>query len=199
MGKKTEINEMSSNSDEISHTFYSHLISDYEQAISRGLQPQRALSLVLGWAAEEAARLQESGAGPDDASGEREKDVQAGDVFVLAYHSKNRLPGLDFSPQGELAKIMDAARKRNKEAGVTGVLLLNTEHFVQILEGDEDAVRTIFESIKRDPRHTAVTVIASGRKPKRDFEGWSMALVGASKESRAFCWYLGRQRGFSWE
>jgi hypothetical protein len=187
---------------EIADELRSHLITNYEHAINRGLGPQRALAVVLSWAASETDRLQESGkSGPIEVLAVEDQDTGAGEagVFTLAYHSKNCLPGLDFSPSGELAKILDVARARNSEAGITGVLLFNAERFVQILEGPEDAVLKIFESIKRDPRHTAVTVLMTGRKPKRHFETWSMALVGISREARAYCWYLTRQHDFKWD
>jgi hypothetical protein len=119
-------------------------------------------------------------------------------IYTLSYHSRNRLADLNLQPVGELKNILGVAKARNAEAGVTGALLFNEERFVQILEGEKAEVEAIFGSIKRDRRHSAVTVLATQEKPIRHFGAWSMAFVGRSPQARAYYWYFTHRKGFEW-
>ena len=48
------------NSPSDSDEFRSALILSFEEAVARGLSPQNAIAVVLNWAADECARLNES-------------------------------------------------------------------------------------------------------------------------------------------
>lgn len=99
-------------------------------------------------------------------------------VFRLIYRSHSRIPAAD-RPK-VLSAIFDVARARNRKAQVTGALLITDHYFVQALEGDEAAVRSLFDSISGDHRHTEVIVIEEGVCAGRTFSRWSMARVSAS-------------------
>ena len=62
-------------------------------------------------------------------------------------------------------EIVAAARRNNPVYGVSGALLFDGERFCQLIEGDEPAVRTLMDNIARDPRHTDVRLLFSGRSP----------------------------------
>lgn len=79
-----------------------------------------------------------------------------------------------------LSAIFDVARSRNKKAQITGALLITDHYFVQTLEGDEAAVRSLYETIVTDERHTDVTLVEEGDCDHRTFSRWSMAQVSAS-------------------
>src|SRR5690606_41164378 len=49
-------------------------------------------------------------------------------------------------------------------------------HFVQWLEGDEAAVRALFERIRHDPRHRLRRVAYQGPIRDRLFPSWTMAF-----------------------
>jgi hypothetical protein len=120
-------------------------------------------------------------------------------VYALSYHSRNRLIGFTLDRTSELMKILEASRTRNAEAGVTGALLFIEQRFVQILEGERDAVEDTFERIRGDSRHTAVTLIGRRKESRRLFGAWSMAFVGRSRQARAYYWYFTRQTDFVWK
>ena len=106
-------------------------------------------------------------------------------VFTLSYVSQSRIehltePGLD-----AVENILQVSRERNRSLDITGALFFNEGRFTQVLEGSESAVMEVFESIKRDPRHTMVTVLATDVSNARKFSEWSMAFVGTSKAARA--------------
>lgn len=100
----------------------------------------------------------------------------AGKTFRLVYRSHCRINEHD--RKAELGTIFSAARSNNKRRGVTGALLIWHDAFVQVLEGDETAVRDLFEIIQHDRRHERITVLDTEVVPARVFGRWSMARVG---------------------
>lgn len=79
-------------------------------------------------------------------------------------------------PLGEtdLASLLNRAREKNERLGVTGMLLYVSGNFMQLLEGPADALNSLIESIRRDPRHGNVTVILQREIERRSFPDWSM-------------------------
>lgn len=76
-----------------------------------------------------------------------------------------------------LLRILAGARNRNRALGVTGLLLYHRGEFVQLLEGERDAVRKIyFDVILRDPRHTSVNLCWDFDIERRSFPDWSMGF-----------------------
>jgi hypothetical protein len=85
----------------------------------------------------------------------------------------------------ELSSILEQSRLSNKRKAITGCLayiegLLRAEEphciFVQVLEGQEDAVTAVFDKIKIDSRHTDVKLVRQGYIEKRNFESWEMGF-----------------------
>jgi predicted sulfurtransferase len=103
----------------------------------------------------------------------------ATDTFRLIYRSRNLIP--EDQRKAELGTLFGQARSNNKRHGITGALLLSDDWFVQTLEGDEDAVRTLFTHIEKDSRHDSVSVIETGQA-ERVFSKWAMARVAADGE-----------------
>jgi Sensors of blue-light using FAD len=101
-------------------------------------------------------------------------------TFRLMYRSRNRIPDPD--RKIELGTLFSTARRNNKKAGVTGALLLTGDWFVQVLEGDEPTVRTLYEAIAKDPRHDSVTLLDTVEAGDRVFGRWSMAKVAEDGE-----------------
>ena len=101
--------------------------------------------------------------------------------FRLIYRSRSRIAAEERATA--LADIFGVARSNNKQAGVTGALLVTDNWFVQALEGDEPTVRRLYEQIRDDARHDEVTEIESTQVDARVFSRWAMAEV--SKLGRA--------------
>ena len=76
----------------------------------------------------------------------------------------------------ELVALLEQARPKNEELGVTGILLYHRGSILQAIEGDEDVVRSLYARIERDPRHHHMIVLLQGHQPARDFAGWSMGF-----------------------
>ncbi len=77
----------------------------------------------------------------------------------------------------DILHIVEKARKHNSANGITGVLLYKGGIFLQLLEGDESALRKVLEEkIKPDPKHSNVIEIFDLPAKERLFQDWSMAF-----------------------
>ena len=81
------------------------------------------------------------------------------------------------SPISAVASIAAASRAWNAAHDITGVLIFDGMHFCQQLEGRQQDVLALFESISRDARHTGVTLIHHGLLPNRRFMNFSLAFT----------------------
>lgn len=102
-------------------------------------------------------------------------------IYQIVYSS---LPAISMGRE-ELENILACARTKNATIGVTGALVYADGSFLQILEGEQDKVRNLMESISRDTRHKEVSVLRAGEVSSRVFPDWKMAYVSVSREQIA--------------
>lgn len=95
----------------------------------------------------------------------------------LIYHSENHLGAADGKMIAGLNAIMDASNRNNQRDGITGALLFDTLWFVQILEGEREAVSAVVRRIMSDERHDAVTIMDARPASERLFGNWWMGLA----------------------
>jgi hypothetical protein len=93
-------------------------------------------------------------------------------MFFLVYVSSAARP---FSGE-DLRALLETCRKNNAELGVTGMLLYKDGNFMQVLEGDEEAVRGLYARIAADPRHGGEITLQQGFAEGRQFPDWSMGF-----------------------
>ncbi|NIA70760.1 BLUF domain-containing protein [Pelagibius litoralis] len=74
----------------------------------------------------------------------------------------------------ELETILSTARNANAAKGITGMLLYVERQFLQYLEGEQEAVETLYRNIEKDPRHSGVIRLFAGPCARRVFADWSM-------------------------
>jgi hypothetical protein len=97
----------------------------------------------------------------------------------------------------ELDAIVTVARRNNQMLGLTGLLIHGDGGFLQLLEGEERAVRDTYGRICTDTRHQGPRLLLDRESP-RGFAGWSMGfeqvqendpetagLFGVMREARA--------------
>ncbi|MBA6292523.1 BLUF domain-containing protein [Colwellia sp. MB3u-70] len=93
-------------------------------------------------------------------------------MFELLYTS--------ISPAGlsevELMRMLKQWRLKNQALDITGMLLYHDREIMQILEGEEDKVKALFQTILLDNRHRNIEVIYEGNIKDRAFSEWSMAF-----------------------
>ena len=61
--------------------------------------------------------------------------------------------------------------------GITGLLVFNGTHFLQIIEGSEKGIDDLVDRLRRDPRHTGFEIRDRRKVDVRSFPEWSMELV----------------------
>ncbi|HYN30647.1 MAG TPA: BLUF domain-containing protein [Dermatophilaceae bacterium] len=96
-------------------------------------------------------------------------------VFRLMYRSRDQLPAQE--RPDELGDLFTTSRSNNNKRNITGALLLSGHWFVQVLEGPERDVRSLYATIAKDPRHDRVETVSEVHAPERAFARWSMAEV----------------------
>jgi lipase chaperone LimK len=105
-------------------------------------------------------------------------------LYNLAYISKNSIKGSPDEVKSEIQNILTAAHRNNPAVGVTGALLYSGGYFCQVIEGPEQVLEELFESIQMDRRHADVTVLHFTPVEARDFSDWAMALAGIEQDMR---------------
>ena len=76
----------------------------------------------------------------------------------------------------EIGHLLTRARERNKEYGVTGVLLYIGGNFMQYIEGPEDSLDHIYTIIRKAKQHTGIILISREAIEDRQFADWSMGF-----------------------
>ena len=95
-------------------------------------------------------------------------------MYRLIYKSKSLIE-ID---QETVKDIIEHSQDMNEKDGISGALLATRSHFLQVLEGNFDAVNHTFFRIVADPRHENIQLIEFGPINKRLFEGWVMKGFG---------------------
>ncbi len=104
------------------------------------------------------------------------------------------------SPMNEeqLVELVKSVRPKNEARGVTGVMLYADGHFIETIEGPEEAVEATFAKFALDPRHHNIHVALRERIDERAFPDWSMGFRALSAEQAAslpgFNDYMNAQR-----
>jgi len=81
-----------------------------------------------------------------------------------------------------ILEILQVAREKNAKLNVTGMLLFDEGDFFQVLEGDADIVKLLFETIEKDKRHQRVTRVLLEPISERDFANWTMGYSKISQK-----------------
>ena len=98
------------------------------------------------------------------------------DLKSLTYTS---LANIDLTAD-DLHAIHRSAREHNAIDGITGLLVFNGTHFLQIVEGAEPAIDDLLARLRADPRHSSLEVRDQRTVAARSFPDWSMELVRVS-------------------
>ena len=93
-------------------------------------------------------------------------------MFQLIYASTATQP---FDEEA-LRTLVQHARQKNKGLGITGMLVHRNGSFLHVLEGEEEAVRRLYDTIRTDDRHQWVTLLKTAALEERDFYGTPLAF-----------------------
>jgi hypothetical protein len=79
--------------------------------------------------------------------------------------------------EGSLQALLERARSNNYHNGITGVLSFGNGFFLQVLEGPEDRLITLYAKILADTRHRDCAILDVHLAEQRLFANWSMGYV----------------------
>jgi hypothetical protein len=82
--------------------------------------------------------------------------------------------------ESDLVALLKQSGEKNARMGITGLLLYKDGNFMQVLEGPDDAVRQLFETILADSRHRGVIRLLERQIEQRQFANWAMAFRNLS-------------------
>ena len=80
-------------------------------------------------------------------------------------------------PFSALADICMRSSYNNRHLGVTGFLIEHEGTFLQVLEGEADAVGILFARISSDRRHQNLAMLGRWEQPERSFGFWAMMVT----------------------
>src|SRR5579862_373554 len=81
----------------------------------------------------------------------------------------------------DLYDMLTTARKYNQTHEISGMMVYHARSILQVLEGPDEVIADLFLRIRRDPRHTALRLIARGVVERKEYEPWPMGLVADAK------------------
>jgi hypothetical protein len=80
-----------------------------------------------------------------------------------------------------LDDILVQSRRNNPRQGITGLLCVSKDVFIQLLEGGRDEVCELYNAIVRDARHERVRLLSYEEISQRQFGNWTMGQVNLAK------------------
>jgi Sensors of blue-light using FAD len=80
-----------------------------------------------------------------------------------------------------LDEILVQSRRNNPAKGITGMLCVSNDVFIQLLEGGRDEVCDLYNAIVRDTRHQNVRLLAYDEISQRQFGSWTMGRVDLAR------------------
>ena len=76
----------------------------------------------------------------------------------------------------DLMALLRRSRENNLRVEVTGLLLYSGGNFIQLLEGESDAVGKVYARIEQDPRHHGCLQMLDAPASQRLFPNWAMGF-----------------------
>jgi len=85
-----------------------------------------------------------------------------------------------------VVRILAKSRINNRKNGLVGVLYFGDGAFFQCLEGDEDAINSLFTKIENDPRHKDIKLISKKYISRLSFPDWAMKYAPLDEKMGKF-------------
>lgn len=89
--------------------------------------------------------------------------------------------GRDEDINSTLDDLVRKSQINNPEFGITGLLFYHNRRFIQVLEGDRDALEGLMSILEKDNRHKNIQRILDQPIKKRGFQDWNMDSLNLSE------------------
>ncbi|MBT5513522.1 MAG: BLUF domain-containing protein [Rhodospirillaceae bacterium] len=76
----------------------------------------------------------------------------------------------------DLRELLEVSWEKNLQHQITGLLLYAGDHFVQVIEGDEEEIRQLTCNIRADQRNSDFTMMFDRSIDCRAFAAWTMGF-----------------------
>jgi len=76
--------------------------------------------------------------------------------------------------EGELQALLTKSHRNNQQSGVTGFLYYYSNSFLQLIEGDEEAVKALYQRVATDSRHKDLLILKEDHIDVRFYPDWTM-------------------------
>lgn len=96
-------------------------------------------------------------------------------AYQLVYCSQNIVYAQYKEPLQAYREIFDSSKLNNVKNDITGCLLFDHTFFLQILEGPQHEIYSMFKKIEKDQRHSRVSLLHFAQEDARLFPRWAMA------------------------
>lgn len=101
-------------------------------------------------------------------------------LHFLIYVSRSKR---DMSEEA-LVSLLRQFQNVNRRNGISGCLVHKDGEFMQLLEGNKEAVLRLCDQIRSDDRHGEFRVVAEGPMQRRTFTDWGMTLLNLNHDDR---------------
>jgi len=111
-----------------------------------------------------------------------------GKLVQIIYISRSTFESADKVNKIEpsVVRILAKSRINNRKNGLVGVMYFGDGAFFQCLEGDEEAINTLFTKIEKDPRHKDLKLISRKYIAKLSFPDWAMKYAPLDEKMGKF-------------
>lgn len=86
----------------------------------------------------------------------------------------------------EVARILAQAQRNNERNGITGVLVLNHNYFLQSVEGSRPLINELLRKLVKDDRHFSLQVIECREIEQRRWSKWSMKYLTLNDQDKEY-------------
>lgn len=90
-----------------------------------------------------------------------------------------RSTGSDSLKESDVLDILRSSQTRNQRDRVSGLLIYQAPQFVQMIEGPEAEVRSLYDRISNDPRHTDIELIIRQEVEQAAMPTWAMGYFSS--------------------
>lgn len=113
-----------------------------------------------------------------------ELSVECGDHILLRLTYISRYN--DNNANVEIARILEQAQRNNVRHGITGVLIINDNYFLQNIEGARSTINTLLQKLIEDSRHSALQVVECCEINERRWSKWSMKYLTTTEKNESY-------------
>lgn len=111
-------------------------------------------------------------------------------LYRLIYGRRSRLQ-IGSDVDAGVRQIVETSRRNNAAVGVTGILVCHDGVFIQALEGDRNAVETVYDRVSGDSRHDEVRIVSAESVAERLFGSWSMCAATLDPHDALILTFIG--------